>query len=89
MRAGRAYEPPSLRDEGFVHCSTEDQLPGTLERVFAGADLAAHVVLVVDLRRLPPSTPVRWEAADDAAERFPHVYGPLPPTAVVEVRRLP
>ena len=87
-RSGQPYAPPSLDDEGFVHCSTEAQIAGTLERVFAGADLAAHVVLVIDVRRLPPTTPVRWEAGEDAPdERFPHLHGPVPPAAVVEVRR--
>jgi uncharacterized protein (DUF952 family)/GNAT superfamily N-acetyltransferase len=70
--------------EGFVHLSTPGQvhLPG--ERLFPGRrDL---VLLVVDPARL--TDPVRFEPGDPPAPDgmpFPHLYGPLPTTAVVAV----
>lgn len=79
-----ALRPPSLHSAGFVHLSTPDQVHLPAQRLFPGrSDL---VLLVVDPRRVPD--PVRWEAGvpgDPASMRFPHLYGPLPATAVVAV----
>ena len=41
------------------------------------------VVLVVDPDRL--TAPVRFEAMEPGGEEFPHVYGPIPVDAVVDV----
>jgi len=59
-----------LRD-GFVHLSTEAQLPRTLRRHFAGETglVAAELALADD-----PA--LRWERAGDGA-LFPHLYRPL------------
>ena len=66
--------PAGLATEGFVHCSTREQLPGTLDLVFRGA--GPLVVLVLDSDDFDD---VRWEG-DPVA--FPHVYSPIPLTAV-------
>lgn len=64
--------------DGFVHLSTAAQLPGTIERHYAGqSDL--HLV-AVDVDAVEES--VRWEAARDGA-LFPHLYAPLTLDAVV------
>src|SRR3546814_11670771 len=53
--------PASLADEGFVHCSTGDQLTGTIERHFPGAtDL-----VVLRLRRALLDPELRWEARSE------------------------
>jgi uncharacterized protein (DUF952 family) len=72
--------PTSLAAEGFVHCSTRDQLPTTLARHFAGA--GPLVGLVVDPETI--AADLRWEESHPG-EAFPHVYGPIPVTAVVAV----
>ncbi|MGV9450455.1 DUF952 domain-containing protein [Streptomyces sp. NPDC003635] len=71
----------TLREEGFIHCSTRVQLPGVAASFFS--DLDDLVVLVVDPDRL--RVPVRYEAAEPGGEEFPHVYGPIPVDAVVGV----
>ena len=86
--AGAApYTHPSLEAEGFIHCSTDAQLPGTLDRHFAGTDRTALVALVVDPARLPADAELRWEPST-GGEDFPHVYGPIPLDAVIDVRPL-
>lgn len=80
------YAPPSLASEGFVHCSSPEQVAGTARLLFAGtADL---VLLVIDPRRLDGAE-VRWEDTYGIGQTFPHVYGPIPRDAIVEVRPYP
>ena len=72
-----------LPDVGFVHLSTPEQVHLPAQRLFAGRDDV--LLLVVDPARL--TDPVRFEPGvpgDPASMRFPHLYGPLPVTAVVD-----
>lgn len=84
-RARGTYETSTrgrtLAQEGFIHCSTRAQLPGTARRFFA--DLDDLVVLVIDPDRL--DVPVKYETDRPGGEAFPHVYGPIPVAAVVDV----
>lgn len=60
--------------DGFVHCSTREQVPGTIDRFFTGD---ANLVLVtLDADQLGQH--VRWE--DD----FPHIYAALTQEDIVE-----
>ncbi|MFD3906725.1 DUF952 domain-containing protein [Streptomyces sp. CB04723] len=81
----------TVHDEGFIHLSLPHQLPGVARMLYgneAAADVGGRdlVVLVVDPARL--TAPVRFEAMKPGGEEFPHLYGPLPVDAVVEVRPL-
>jgi len=92
VRAGR-YEVStrgvSLAQEGFVHASTAEQLPGVAAAFYR--DAGPLVLLVLDVGALEAAgSPVRWEVPDGAppaSGAFPHVYGPVPVAAVVD--RLP
>ena len=76
------YHPSGLDTEGFIHCSTQEQLIATANRYYRGrSDLA---VLVIDPERLVPA--LRWERSRD--ELYPHIYGPLNLDAVVALQRL-
>jgi uncharacterized protein (DUF952 family) len=77
------YRAPSLAGEGFIHCSNHDQVARVAN--FFYADAGALLVLAIDAGRL--AAPLRDEAAG-TGEWFPHVYGPIEPEAVVEVREL-
>ncbi len=84
------YAPASLRDEGFIHCSTSAQLIGTANRFYRGQD--DLVVLCVDESRL--TAELRYEApkmnhGESSGELFPHLYGELNVDAVVQVIELP
>lgn len=80
--ADGAVRPPSLEEVGFVHLSRPEQVHLPAAALFPGRrDLA---LLVVDPARLPD--PVREEpGAHGETMLFPHLYGPLPVTAVVAV----
>ena len=75
------YEASSLTLEGFIHCSTESQVAGVLQRYFGGK--GPLVKLVIDPARL--TAPLKYELAPSVNEEFPHIYGPLNLAAVVEV----
>jgi uncharacterized protein (DUF952 family) len=73
----------SLEDEGFLHAAHAPQVAGVLERYYA--DVREPLVLLVidtDLLEVP------WREGPVGTESFPHIYGPLSPDAVVEVRPL-
>ncbi|CAM2914257.1 DUF952 domain-containing protein [Prescottella defluvii] len=83
QRAGELV-PAGFAVDGFVHLSTPAQVHLPANRLFAGRrDL---VLLSLDPDRL--GAEVRWEPgvpSDPASMRFPHLYGPLPVTAVAAV----
>lgn len=64
--------PDDLRD-GFIHLSTAEQVPGTLDRHFAGKD--DLILAMFDPRALGRG--LKYEASARGT-LFPHLYGPLP-----------
>ena len=84
-RRSGSHEPPSLAEVGFIHLSAPAQVHLPANRLFGGRD--DLVLLVIDPDRL--TARVVWEPgvpSDPDGMRFPHLYGPLPSAAVVDVR---
>lgn len=73
----------SLDDVGFVHCSFPAQVQATADLFYRGRDDV--VLLEIDPARVPAEIRVE-EVGDD---RFPHIYGPLPVDAVVQLVNVP
>jgi uncharacterized protein (DUF952 family) len=72
------------RADGFIHFSTAEQAPETAAKWFAGrGDL---ILAAIDAGALGDE--LRWEPSRGGA-LFPHLYGPLPMSAVVWSRPLP
>jgi uncharacterized protein (DUF952 family) len=72
----------------FVHLSTPQQVHLPANRLFGGR--TDMLLLVLDPDRI--GVEVRWEPGvpgDPASMRFPHAYGPVPLSAVREVRPYP
>jgi uncharacterized protein (DUF952 family) len=70
--------------DGFIHFSTAEQAAETAAKHYAGkADLLLLYVRDSDLM-----SPLKWEASRND-DLFPHLYGPLPVTAVHRVEKLP
>jgi uncharacterized protein (DUF952 family) len=70
--------------DGFIHFSTAVQIVESGAKHRAGQD--DLVLLVVDANQL--GEPLRWETSRGGA-CFPHLYGPLPLTAVIATPALP
>jgi uncharacterized protein (DUF952 family) len=82
--AGEPYAPASLAQEGFIHCTDgAEEVAATANRYFADEqdDLWA---VVIDLDRV--QAPVTYE---DPRGVYPHVYGPIPDEAIVDVVTMP
>ena len=79
------YRAPSLESEGFIHCSTPEQVTGPANGLFKGQD--DLVLLCLDEAKL--TARVIYEDCYDAGEVFPHVYGPINVDAVIEVVAFP
>ena len=81
-QAAEPYAPASLETEGFIHCSAAEQVPRVAAALFAGRfDL---LLVEIDPGRLEAR--VWWEDCYETGEEFPHIYGPLPQDAVIDVR---
>jgi len=83
-KSNGVYEHPSLRDEGFIHCSLENQVSGVLERYFSGQENL--IKLKIDTDKLTGRFVFDWSKSN--ADTFPHVYGPINLDAIVEIIRL-
>ena len=85
--AAGAYEGSTrgrtLAEEGFIHCSLPEQIDAVAALVY-GDHPGPLVVLVIHADLV--DAPIRYEAPASGAPEYPHLYGPLPTSAVVEVR---
>jgi uncharacterized protein (DUF952 family) len=72
-QAAGLYEPPSLQTEGFIHCSTAEQVAGTADRYFRGQ----HDLLLLHIDVTQLAADVLYELAPGTQRYFPHIYGAL------------
>lgn len=89
-QAAGAYRASSLDTEGFIHCSTAEQVERVANSFYRGqSDL---VLLSIQTEQLPAL--LKWEApmpSNDphSGELFPHIYGEINLEAVVKVVDFP
>ena len=70
----------TLAEVGFIHASTMAQVEATANRFYA--DVEELVLLTIDPTKV--GADIVWEPpAPGVDELFPHIYGPLPISAVV------
>jgi uncharacterized protein (DUF952 family) len=70
--------------DGFIHLSTWDQVAETAAKHYAGQEGLVLVSVAAD--RLGEA--LKWEESR-GGDLFPHLYGPLPLSAVVAIDPLP
>ena len=84
------YRAPSLESQGFIHCSTREQVVRVAEALFRGE--SGLLILAIDPLRLraelryePPISPETGQPEPGIDELFPHLYGALNLDAVIQV----
>ena len=81
QKAG-SYRGDTLDSEGFIHCSLPKQVQKVANFIFAGRqDL---LLLVIDEEKV--EAPIKYEQLAGADEDYPHIYGELNLSAVVDVK---
>jgi uncharacterized protein (DUF952 family) len=65
-------EPESLKSEGFIHCSTSEQLEATLSRFFSSFDF----VILLEINQEALEKNLIFEDSYGHG-LFPHVYRPI------------
>lgn len=78
------YDSDTLDTEGFIHCSTEPQVAGVLERYYEGQ----KGLLKLKIEKNKIERPLIFELAGSINEVFPHIHGALNLDAVVEVTEI-
>jgi uncharacterized protein (DUF952 family) len=79
-KLAQVYRSGSLESEGFIHCSTSQQVIKVANTLFAGQQ--GLVLLGIDSENVQAE--IRYEEVD-GTERFPHIYGPLNIEAIIKV----
>jgi len=75
------YCPEMFPREGFIHCSTREQVIKVADLRFRGQ--TGLVLLCIDTDRVAAA--IRYENLEGGQELFPHIYGELNTDAVVKV----
>lgn len=75
-----AYTADSLATEGFIHCSTNDQVAGVVDRYYKGQ--TNLVKLTIDKSKV--TSPLIFELATSINEVFPHIHGPINVSSVIK-----
>lgn len=79
------YAPSSLDTEGFIHCSTTDQVLGVANSIYKGkSDL---FLMLIDEDKVESN--IVYEDLYDLGKLFPHIYGPLNIDAVIKIVEFP
>lgn len=84
QRSGMFPGSPADQRDGFIHFSTAAQVAETAAKHFAGE--RELVLLMVDSAALGDA--LKWEPSRGGAS-FPHLYGSLGTSAVINVAPLP
>jgi len=83
-RAGVFHGSAHDKADGFMHFSTGPQLAETLRLYYAGQ--SGLVLAAVDETTLGAA--LKWEHAPSRGENFPHLFAPLPLSAVKWTHRI-
>ncbi|MEC9140315.1 MAG: DUF952 domain-containing protein [Chloroflexota bacterium] len=79
------YTEDSLQSEGFIHCSTAEQLVDTANKHFKGqSDLVLLKINTNDIVSV-----IAYEANAENGETYPHIFGPITHDAIKEVIEFP
>ena len=75
------YLPKPFAQEGFIHCTREPKEMARIANLFYNQERGPHVYLYIDTRKVKAK--VQY---DDAAKKYPHIYGGLNHDAIVAIK---
>ena len=75
------YQADTLTTQGFIHCSTLEQVIPVANLLFRGRK--GLVLLEIDPDQIQAE--IKYENLEGGTKRFPHIYGPIPINAVRKV----
>jgi uncharacterized protein (DUF952 family) len=78
--AGDTYAPRSFAVDGFIHCSTQEQVLAVANAFFRGRTDLVLLRIDADCER----DAVRYENLEGGAELYPHLYRRLKKAHVVD-----
>jgi len=78
------YRVASLETEGFIHCSTAEQVMDIANGIYRNRPELIMLQIETDLLE----SRVVYENLEGGSRMFPHIYGPLPVAAVLDVIEL-
>ncbi|CAF1291027.1 unnamed protein product [Adineta steineri] len=83
------YLPAEYDREGFIHCTSGDELMIKVANQYYRNVPGDYLLLVIDMTKLKnPPSPIKWEESSVFRLPFPHIYGPIDRQAIVEVRTI-
>lgn len=77
-RLDGVYRGDTVDSQGFIHCSTPEQVVKVANALFHGQE--SLILLYIDADRV--ESEIRYEGT--GGEKYPHIYGPLNVDAVVK-----
>lgn len=83
-RLNGQYVSPSLKEEGFIHCSESWQVTDVLQRYFKGKH--SLLKLTIDTTKLTSQLIYDWSNAIE--DTFPHIYGPINLDAIIDINAI-
>jgi uncharacterized protein (DUF952 family) len=72
---------PSLKEEGFIHCCSEEQVSEVVDRFYK--DALDIVILKINTEKLRSQLVYEWSSSME--DTYPHVYGPINTDSVEDV----
>ena len=81
----RSTRGGTLPDVGFIHCSFRHQVEKVANAIYADW---RGPLLLLEINADDVPAEIRIESTAGGSERFPHIYGPVPTTAVTAVHPL-
>ncbi len=70
--------------DGFIHCSTAEQVPGTKDKFFSGEKNL--ILLSIDTTQIQEN--IKWEESPNSGKLYPHIYGTLPLSAIIKEEKI-
>lgn len=80
-KIGNEYSPSSLKKDGFIYCSTKDQVLPSASRFYPNS--STLLLLVIDSEKI--SSSIIFEDLHNKGVKHPHIYGSLPIDSVKKI----